>query len=191
MDKRWFNLIILTAIVLAGIIAYFFFFQAPSFSQRLEAMKASWVKAGLEAKPLHLSYDRLNRLSQKELSDLKAGLVQFTESEKNSAARELGEAYVSLIDISIYRQKMLEVQEEISKAENPCTVLPKYDLLTEYKESLLASTEEYLSKVDSFVSSNPEAAREAQIQAGSGAEELASSVARHKTLVAQLKEACK
>ncbi|MFH1235292.1 MAG: hypothetical protein V1493_06785 [Candidatus Diapherotrites archaeon] len=191
MDKRWVNLLGLVALIAIAVFAYFFVFQAPPFEQRLGEMKQSWLGAGLDGQPLHLSYDKLNTLSDKELSDLKAGLLKFTEAEKNPAAKELGDAYVSLMDVSIYRKKMLDLQADLSAEEDPCAVLAKFDLLTQYKESLLESTNSYLSKVDSFVAGNPEAAKGVELQKGTGASELEQAVAEHKALVAQLKEACK
>lgn len=191
MDKRWINLIGLVVLIAAAVFVYFFVFQAPSFEQRFGEMKASWEQYGLEKQPLQLSYDKLNGLSEKELSDLKAGLIQFTASEKNSAAKELGEAYVSLVDVSIYRNKMLDLQAELSLEQDPCAAISKLDLLTQYKESLLDSTNDYLSKVDAFVAGNPETAKEVQLQQGTDASELEQAVAEHKELVAQLKEVCK
>jgi hypothetical protein len=191
LDKRWVNLLGLAVLIVIAALVYFFVFQAPPFEQRLGEMKQAWLSAGLEGRPLHLSYDKLNTLSDKELSDLKSGLLKFTEAEKNPAAKELGDAYVSLMDVSIYRNKMLALQAEISTAEDPCAVLAKLDLLTQYKESLLDSTKDYLSKVDAFVAGNPEAAKEVELQKGTGAAELEQAVAKHKVLVAQLKAVCK
>lgn len=171
-------------------LAYYFLFQLPTFEQRLAAMKHYWQKYGID-EPLHLSYDKLNNLSEGELEELKANLLQFNETETNPAAKELSGAYIYLVDISIHRKKMIETQASLSSIENPCNALNKFDLLTQYKESLLESTKNYLEKVDSFVSHNPTKATELELQKGTDASELEETVKKHRELVSQLKEVCK
>lgn len=190
MDKRWKNLLAIMVIIGFFGLAYYFLFQPPGFEQRLARMKAYWKKYEIE-EPLHLSYEKLNNLSERELKELKANLLQFNETETNPAARELSDAYVSLVDVSIYRKKMLEKQASLSAEADPCSALSEFDLLTQYKESLLESTKSYLEKVDSFVANNPEKAEELELQKGNDALELEETVKEHKRLVAQLKEVCK
>ena len=190
MDKRWRNLAAFFAVIAVLALAYFFFVPAEGFSERVAVMRSYWEKYDIE-EPLHLSYRKLNSLSEGELGELKTALLQFNESEQNPAARELSGAYASLVDVSIYSRKMLEKQAELDNTANPCAALAEYDELTSYKEQLLSSTQSYLQKVDSFVSNNPAEAEQIAINQGSGTEGLEEAVEEHKQLVAQLKGVCK
>jgi len=190
LDKRWRNLAAFFAVIIVLALAYFFLFPQAAFGDRLAEMRSYWEKYDIE-EPLHLSYRKLNSLSEEELGELKTALLNFNEREPNPAAKELSGAYASLVDISIYRNKMLEKQAELGEIANPCDALAGYDELTSYKESLLSSTQSYLEKVDSFVSHNPAEAEQIAISKGSGTSGLEEAVEDHKLLVAQLKGVCK
>lgn len=190
MDKRWRNLVF--AIAVAGIlgIAFLLLSQGPGFNERLSVMRKTWQSYGIE-EPLHLSYQKLNSLDGDELAALRKSLLRFNEEEKNPATRELSDAYVSLVDICIYRKKMLEKQEELNSVSDPCAHLSEFDELTLYKERLLASTRDYAEKVDSFISDNPSKAKLLELQSAGSVQELEQKLAEHKKLIAELKGVCR
>ncbi len=188
LDKRWKNLAAAIAAIAVIAVFFVFFFPTQSFDQRLAEMKSYWEGYGVDG-PLHLSYEKLNSLDESELNELRASLSKFNETESEPAAKELSGAYVHLVDVSIYRKKMLEQQEKISSMD-PCNSFEGLETLTAYKESLLESTKNYLESVDSFVLSNPEKAKEIGLSAESDASELEESVKEHKELVAALKGVC-
>ncbi len=190
MDSRWRNLAIFLGIIFILAVSYFYLFPQPAFQSRLAEMKQSWQQYGIN-EPLHLEYDKLNSLNEAELSELKASLLAFNESESDQAAKGLSDSYVSLVDVSIYRKKMLAQQASLSGAQSPCELLAEYELLTDYKQKLLASTKEYLAKVDFFVSNNPNEALEVEIVSGGNASDLEQSVSEHEELMSQLREVCK
>ena len=190
MDKRWRNLVF--AVVVVGIlgIAFLLLSQKPSFNERLSIMRKTWQSYGID-NMLHLSYQKLNSLDGDELASLRKSLLRFNEKEKNPAAKELSDAYVSLVDVSIYRKKMLAKQKELNSVNNPCTHLSDFDELTHYKEELLASTKDYAEKVDSFISDNPDKVALVEIKPVGSVKELEQKLAEHKKLIAELKGACK
>lgn len=190
MDSRWRNLGIFLGVLFVLAIGYFYLLPQPAFQSRLDEMQKSWQQYGMD-EPLHLEYDKLNSLNEVELSEVKANLLAFNESESVKPAKELGEAYVSLVDVSLYRKKMLAQQASLSDSQSPCELLAEYELLTDYKQKLLSSTKEYIAKVDSFVSNNPEEAIEVEISPGGNAEELEQSVNEHEELMEILREVCK
>ena len=190
MDKRWRNLIF--TVVVVGIlgVAFLFLSQKPSFDERLSVMRKVWQGYGVNGM-LHLSYQKLNSLDSDELAALRKSLLRFNEREKEPAAKELSDAYVSLVDVSIYRKKMLEKQKELSSVSDPCAYLSGFDELTLYKEKLLASTESYAERVDSFISDNPSKARLINLHPAGSIAGLRQKLAEHKKLVAELKGVCK
>lgn len=190
MDKRWRNFVF--AIAIAGILgaAFLFLSHGPGFNERLSVMRKTWQGYGINGL-LHLSYQKLNSLDSDELASLRMSLLKFNEKEREPAAKELSGAYVSLVDICIYRKKMLKKQEELDSEGMPCAHLSDFDELTHYKEKLLASTRAYAESVDSFISANPDKARLVKIKPAGSVKELEQKLAEHKKLVAELKGACK
>jgi len=181
--------LVLVAIALITIV-YFFVVPRESFDSRLVELRGTWDEYGIE-EPLHVEYAKLNSLGETELEDLRANLLKFNKEEQNPAARDLSGVYIHLVDVSIYRQKMLAKQDEISALTDPCVHLSEFDELTAYKEELLASTNAYAESVDSFVSNNPVEAETVSLFKSDDSAELEQKVKEHRELVIKLKGVCK
>ncbi|MDP2974570.1 MAG: hypothetical protein Q8N60_05960, partial [Candidatus Diapherotrites archaeon] len=159
--KTWRNLLLLVVILaIAG--AYYYFYmpsQKPDFSQDYANLSDSWKASGVELENLHSDVDKITALSESKIMSLKASLEEYKKSATLDETKDLIDAYVPLLDVSLTLKKIDEKMKVTDDAALPfCEKVDTYKEIINLKKSLIDQTQKYLDEVNDFVDKYPDKA---------------------------------
>jgi len=161
VDKKWFNLfvLILALVIIAGVFLLMPELQQNTFEKQYDEMSSVWKDAGFNRVLFHSSPGALEDLSEGKLLEIKSGLSSYNSSCSNDALKSLSSAYISLTDYIISKKEVDSSTSAIPESpENKCDYLGEYSNFLNASEENFSRYNEYVSLINSFISSYPEEA---------------------------------